>query len=830
MVASAWITDWQLALRRAAARPRHALAIILVLALGIGASTTVYSALETLLLRPLPFPDDQQLVALYNTYPRLNIADSGNTVADYLDRRNHVTALSDSALYYDTSLDLADPAVGSALRVSAVVASPSLFTTLAVHPQLGRTFVDDDAIAETDTGGMWVKGRPVAIISDRFWRSTLGSDPNILGRTLSFSGRRYEVIGVMAPQFAFPSPEVQVWLPFAFSNRQKSDAMRGFEFAHSIGRLAEGSSIGQLQAQLVALAQQNLQRAQADSGPALAAFWQRAEHSQFTGSAQPLRDKLVGDLRQTVALLMAAVVVLLAIAAANAANMMVLHLSPHYRSMGVRQILGASNWDIVRPIVLESVSLALAAGIAGLALAGLGMAVMRALGLGGEVLGLALEINAAVLGFAALAVTVSTLCCVVAAVLHWRLNGIRVQASESSKALLGSRRAHAVRTQFVVLQIALAIALLATAGLLAQSLRQIQRVAPGFSAAGVLGLNVNLSPDRYPDAAQTRQFQRQLLDALRSLPGVESVGLLSSLPFTSDDDSTTVIRDGADAPTVPAYLQSVDADLFRTLQIPMVSGRTFLPTEDERAPAVAVIDVALAKALFGDRSPLAQRVATPGVNGPVWYDIVGVAGSIKRHDLSEQAAANTLYLSAVQSPPRIFRIVIRTKLPVDRVFGPVRSQMQRLDAAQPIWGLMPLDQRIAESLQMRHAVLLIVALFAGSALLLCATGLFSTLAMTIAERTGEIGLRLAVGASPARIFRMVLGEATRTAGIGVLFGASLALVPAPLIRSNLFGVSAHVPVVVLVVSGAGMILVLLASIVPARRAASVNPLHALGDH
>lgn len=816
-------------LRRSAgsllARKGYTAAVILMLGLGVGANTAVFSAIEGLLLRPLPYPDSGRLVAIFNTYPKLGVDDAGTTVADYLDRRAQADALADSAMYYEYSFDLGGE--GPPQRVMGAVATPSLFSTLSVEAKLGRTFASEDAEPDGDRSLMWVPGQPVVLLSDALWRNSFAGDVDIVGREVRLSGRSYRVVGVMPRSFTFPRREIQLWLPFAFSDRQKSDAMRGFEFGHSIGRLEPGATLEQLNAQFDVIAARNLKYSPAAASVDRADFWHRAAATGFTARARDLHERLAGDAGASLWLLQAAVALLLVIACANAGNLMLIRLAARGRELAVRSALGASRGRLALQLASESLTLAVAGGLAGIALGWVGIGLIRNLGLDGAERGFSIGLNMSVVCFALAAGSITALACGLVPMLALRRGSNADGLKAGGRGHYGGRSARGTRNALVVVQLALAVALLVGAGLLAHSFWRIQQQNPGFASDDLLSVNLNLSRDRYPEPASTRRFQQELLAAARALPGVESAGLISGLPFSADNDSTPYFIEGRDGGETVAYLQSVDEGLFATMGIALLAGRDFSANDAENALPVAIVDEELARREFGEHSPLGRRIATRGVNGLDWRTIVGVVASVKRHQLTEQGGHATYYLPSRQSTTRIFRLVIRSSLDAVAMAGPLRAAVAKIDPEQPLWDLLSMRERIDRSLDGRRAPLQLIMLFAGAAVLLSWVGIHGVLAFAVAQRTGEIGVRMSLGASPARILRMVLAEGCRLAAIGVALGVPLAGLLGLQLRAQLFGVGLLDPLTLLLVAAAVATVAVLASLAPALRAARASPMTAL---
>jgi predicted permease len=816
------LDDLRWSIRLLRVRPTIALAVVITLGLGIGANTAVFSAIAGQLLRPLPYSDSERLVAIYNSYPKRGVDVSANTVPDYLDRREHAHALADSALYYDYSFDLAEG--GTPLRVAGVGTTPSLFSTLRVEAALGRTFTEDEAVLGKER---------VVLLSDRLWRAQFAADPDIVGRDIRISGRAYRVVGVMPASFAFPRREVALWVPFAWTERQRSDAMRGFEFAQSIGRLRKGASVVQLNAQLDAIVTANLQRfAGGSTAPQLR---QHVEQGGFTGRARPLHAHLVGDIGSTLWLLQAAVLLLLLIACANVANLLLIRFTGRRGELAMRMALGASRTRIARQLLIESGLLALAGGVLGVLLAGVGMALLRQLKLDGAELGFWIGLDWRVLGFACASALLSLLLFGLAPLLALGPGGGMVSIKAGVRGSGGGHGARRQRGLLVMLQVGLAVTLLAGTGLLGRSVLQLQQVSPGFDAGEVITVSFNLSRDRYRESSQTQQFNQQVVEAVAALPGVQSVGAVAQLPFSADFGSAPYFVESEQATAsgegVEATIQVADRGYFDTLRIPLLRGRSFSASDHVDATPVVVIDQALAQRSFPDRDPLGQRIGTAGVDGAIhWRTVVGVVASIKTRQLSEQVNTSpTFYMPIAQQPARIFRLVIRSSRPLDALAAELRAVTARLDPEQPLWEVMRLQHRIDRSLDARRAPVALLMLFAAVALALCAVGIYGVLAHSVAQRSAEIGVRMALGASQKAVVRWVLAEGGRWLAGGLLLGGGLVLLLGVQLRAQLFEVSPLDPLTLLGVLLLVATVALLACWLPARGAARISPMQALRD-
>ncbi len=823
---NAWLLDIRYSLRSLLGRPGLALVAVLTLALGIGANTAIFSVLHGLFLAPLPYPDGERLVDVYNTYPTSNLEYANSSIPDYLDRREQAGALEDLALYTGTSLNLAE-AGGQPERLVGVRATPSLFSTLGVAPALGRAFEESHAQLGQDQ---------VVLLSHTLWRNRFGADPGIVGRDIRLSGRPFRVLGVMPEDFAFPGPQTQLWIPFAFTEAQRTDFERGNEFSQSVGRLKAGASIAQLHAELDAIVARNAERIGGLGGLDEATAAQAARFASFlaggnfAGRAQPLRELQVGAMRPMVLVLQAAVALVLLIAAANVANLLLTRLSARQKELAVRNALGASRLRIARQLLVESLLIAGAGCIVGIGLAVLLMDLLPLIGLDTALLRQAFGFDARVLGFAVGVSLLAGLLTAAVPVISLFTTSIASVINEGGRLAGGGRIAGASRSALVVVQVALACALLIGAGLLIRSFLNLQQQSPGFEARGVLSALVSLPAERYADTASRAALFETVLRDLRQLPGVEQASLTSALPFSGNNSQGSYSIDGqpvADAAATPhGHQRFVDEDYFAVLRMPLLKGRSFSAADREGSEPVVIIDQLLAEKYFEGRDPIGQRINRG--SGTPWATVVGVVPTIKHANLQDEVSKETLYWPYRQQMPANAALLVRgPAVGTPALADAVRAAVRRHDPEQPVFSLMALDERIELSLAGQRAPMRLVGLFAAVALLLSAIGIYAVLAYSVGQRRGELGVRVAIGAGSRQIVGLVLGQGARLVGVGLLGGLALALLLGRLAQSQLFGVSPFDPLTFALVPPFLAAVALVACWLPARRAARIDPLVAL---
>ena len=818
--------DFRYSLRSLLGKPGFLIAAVLTLALGIGANTAIFSVINGLLLKPLPYADGERLVLVYNKYPNMGIDDAGTSIPDYFDRREQAPALDDLAIYSGISLNLA--ADGTPQRLVGLRASASLFSTLQASPAIGRVF---DADAENPGQDKFV------VLSHGLWQSQFAADPGVVGRDIRLNGESYRVTGVMPASFVFPNRETQLWIPFAFTPEQKSDDERGNEYSESVGRLAPGATVEQLDAQMDGIVMRNADRIAASDDPRAGDFAEFIRQGGFVGRSKPLREEWVGDVRPVLWLLQAVVGFVLLIACANVANLMLTRVSARHKELSLRSALGASRGRIIRQLLIESLSLAMVGAVAGIVLAYACLQLLDALNITQSPLRSEIGIDGPVLAF--------TLVMSVLTGLIFGLFPAFVQSSakpyealkEGGRGNTGGRGSRITRNVLVMVQIALCVTLLVGAGLLVKSFERVMNESPGFQREGLVTVRVSLPDTRYADDAALSRFYDRALGELRAIPGVTRASYVSNLPFgQSTWQSSYVIEGRTQNPgeSQPHGLARVtDDQFFQAMEIPLLAGRYFTVADSAAAEPVAIVDELLAKKYFPNDSAIGKRLrlSGPEEENP-WRTIVGVVGVVKHQNMAAEMAKESHYYPYPQFPMTRYGnaggfFVIKTDLPVGGLVQSVRDAVLRVDPEQPVYDIKSLDERIALSLQGRRAPMLLLVIFAGVALALSAVGIYGVLAYSVEQRTGELGVRMAIGAQRGDVVRMVLGQGGSIAAIGLGLGLVGALALGGFLSSHLFGVSRFDPVTLVGVIVLLGTVALVACWLPARRASRVSPIVAL---
>ncbi len=523
--------DLKYAFRQLVKRPGFAIAVVLTLALGIGANSAIFSMINGLMLKPLPYPDGEELVAVYNTYPKMGLDNAGVSIPDYLDRREQVDAFAESAMYTWDGVNLTGQ--GSPERLLALRATPSLFDVLRVQPMIGRVFND----AEAEIGN-----EQVVVLSHALWQTAFGGDRGAVGESIRLNGRPFEVIGVMPPGFVFPNQNVQLWAPFAFTPEQMSDDERGREFSSMVARLKPGATTALAQQQVDRIHELNLERF-----PESAEFWKNAG---FGGHVINYREELIGNLRAPLLLLQVAVALVLVIACANVANLMLARVTARRRELSVRAAMGAGRWRILRQLLIESLMLSMLGGLVGLVVAWFGLDLLALAGLGSTNELFEIHLDATVFVFAmALAVMTGLAFGVVPATTAFRENAAEV-LKEGGRGNSGGRGAQITRSALVMAQVAIAAMLLVGSGLLIKSFQKLQGTDPGFNPEGLLTAGLSLPESRYGENPALVAFHDALSERLNAIPGVVAAGFTNVAPFEGGNSLLRQVTSPAPARTV----------------------------------------------------------------------------------------------------------------------------------------------------------------------------------------------------------------------------------------------------------------------------------------
>ena len=798
------IQDLRFALRMLLKNPGFTATAAITLALGIGANTAIFSVINAVLLRPLPYHDPSRLVLVNETTRQL--ADMSVSYPNFLDWReqNHVferlAALQDGQFTL-TGLDRPE-------RLGGLNVSADFFTTLGATPALGRDFQpqDDKAGAE-----------PVAILSDHLWRSRFGGDPTVVGRVLTLDGRQVTVVGVLPPRFRVYLSESDLFLPLGLNADRMKD--RGnHPGIYVIGRLGSGATIETARADMDAIARGlEQQYPKTNTGCRVA--------------MKPLEDEVVGALRPALLVLAVAVGFVLLITCANVANLLLARASAREKEIAIRTALGASKARLLRQVLTESTLLSVLGGGLGLLLAGWLTDVLLSLVPSTLPRLDEVRLDGAVLGFSLALSLLTGLVFGIAPALQASRTELLEPLKETSRGSTAGIRQHRFRNILVAGEIALALVLLAGAGLMARSFLRLNRVDPGFRPEHVLSAQLVLPRVKYPESAAILAFADRLLPAVAAIPGVTSVGLVNPLPLSQEGWQTDFWVEGAPVPTrgeVPnSDYHVVGGDYFKAMGIALVHGRLFDDSDRADSAPVALVNETLARRFWPHRDAVGQRMRTgsPDDPGP-WLTVVGVVGDVKQYGL-DQEQKTQFYRPQRQLPLRPMSIVVRSSLDPTSLAASLRQAVLAADSDQPIYNVRTMTGLLSDTSAPRRLSLLLLGAFAATALLLAAVGIYGVLAYSVTQRTHEIGIRMALGARRGDVLLMVFRQGLRLVLAGAALGVVAAFGLTRLMSSLLFGVSPTDPgtlgAVCLLLVGVA----LLACVVPARRASGVDPMIAL---
>ncbi len=817
----------KLAFRSLRRAPAFSGAAILTLGLGIGAVCAIFTVVNAVLIRPLPFADPDRLVGMWHSAPGFGAAQVGQSLGTYFFYRRENHSFENTGVYEETAVNLSDRrSDATPERVQGSRVTATLLTTLGVSPMLGRNFSE----AEDRPGGP-----RVALISEALWRSRFSARRSIIGETIEVDGESHTVVGVMSGRFRFPRAETRLWLPLALDPAATETG--GFDFNGGVGRLRPGVTLEAAESEL----QQILPRL-AEAYPNLAPGIPTAgilAQGKVRARLHRMRDDVIGDFDRVLWIIAGTAALVLLVACVNVANLLLVRAEGRQKELAVRSALGAGRRRVLGHFLVEGSLLASLGGALGVGLAWAGVRLLVRLGPAelprlGEV-----AVDWATLGFAlAVSTGVALLCSAIPAFryLHVPLGAV---LREDGRGGTSGRSRQRTRGVLVAAQVALSLVLLAGSGLLVRSVWKLQAVPPGFDPERVLTLRVSLPESRYPHGADVARFHGELTARLEGIPGVTGAGVVGKLPLRSDGTNLNPVYVEDAMPAVgalPSMYQLVTANggYFVAAGIPLLGGRVFDRDAGRQRPDEVVVSRTFADQYWkagGADGAIGRRVRI----GPTsaWATVVGVVESVRDTSLQAPAAA-TVYVPAVALPdtsfwgiPRAMNVVVKTRGAPSAAIPAVTREIHALDASLPVFDVQPMRDIVAGSMARISFTLLILAVAAGISLVLGAVGLYGVVAYVVSLRTREIGIRMALGARPGEVSRLVAREGLVLALWGTVTGLAAFAVLSRFLQSLLFGVSATDPVTLLAVSGVLLAVAALSSWAPAHRAANISPLEAL---
>jgi len=815
------LNDIQYGLRQLIKNPAFTLIAALTLALGIGANTAIFSVVNALLLKPLPFPNPQELTAFGMTSKRVkDQTDLGSlSYPDFFDFRAQNRTLSSMAVFRVRPSAVTN-AEGAA-SVLGVKASAEFFDVLGVKPIMGHTFTQADEKAGGGPGGFKI------IISNDFWKKQFGGEANVLGRTIELDRRKFTVIGVMPAGFQFPiqADPIDFYVTIAEDaanpdGNKPATEERGSHSLDAIARLKPGVTIEQAQADLATIAA-NLEKQHPDT------------NSYFGVAFRPLREELIGDVRPALYVLFGAVLCVLLIANANVANLLLARASVRGKEIALRAAVGASRARIIRQLLTESLLLAGLGGLFGLLIAQWGTeALIRTVPQNIPRIS-TIQLDAAVLVFT-LVVSLAT-GVIFGLVPAWQASNVDLNTAlkTGTRTGTGGEHKHRLRNALVMAEVALALILLVCAGLLIQSFARLGRVSPGVQTERLLTARIQLPSVAYPKNENIIAFFDQFLPRIRALPGVESASTIVPLPLSGSNMVTSFDMEEHPLPDGQqngAPVRIVATDYFKTMGIPVRQGRVFNEHDQMNSAPVVIVNERFANKFFAGQNVIGKRVK-PGFSaddkGEKMREIVGVVGNVKHLSLKNDDSPE-MYLPRTQIPFDIVSLVVRTRVSDPTALtSAIRNELAAMDSSIPLTSVRVFDEYISRALARPRFNALLLSIFAGTALLLTAIGIYGVLAYSVAQRTNEIGIRMALGAAQSNIFRLVVGQAMTLVAISLTIGLIGAIGATRLLTSLLFGVGAWDPITFASIVVLISFVAFLAAWVPARRASRVDPVIAL---
>jgi putative ABC transport system permease protein len=796
------LQDLRYAIRMLRKKPSFTIVVVLALAIGIGANTAIFSVVNAILLRPLPYKNFDRISMIWMNNPKLGVSEDWHSYPNYVDYKEQNQVFEDMAAFNNRSFNLTG--AGDPVRVVGAWNTASLFSVLGVDAALGRTFTEEEQEPGKDM---------VVVLSNGVWRRNFGGDASVVGQQISLNGINRTVIGVMPASFGFPEKTTEFWVPLTITPQRKQ-ARTAISYK-AVGRLKPGVTLAQAQADMAAIAKRiDDQYFQSDYGINL-----RLVHDQETHK-----------VRSALLVLLGAVGFVLLIACANVANLLLARAAMREKEVAIRLALGARRWRIIRQLLTESVLLGVVGGAVGLLLAVWGLSALVALapadiprldqtGIDGRVLAFTLGIS-----------LVTGLIFGLVPALQASKPDVNDALKEGGRGSTGGGGAR-IRNLLVVSEIALSLVLLVGAGLLIRSFMRLQQFELGFNPEHLITMRLQLPGSKYKEPKQLAGFYQQLFERIEAVPGVQSAGAISTIFLSDTPNSTNFTIEGRPAPTgveaIEVPFDAVSAKYFRVMGIPLISGREFDDRDAIGTPPVAIINETFANRFFPGEDPIGKRYVYggPGPNNP-WITIVGVVGDMRRTGFDRPVRPET-FLPNSQDPDNALTIVARTSGDPASFAGMLRDQVWSIDREQSVYDIKTMDQTLAEMLSQRRFNMLLLGIFASVALLLAALGIYGVISYSVSQRTHEIGIRMAMGAQSRDVLSLVVRHGLVLTGTGIAAGLIASFGLTRLMATLLYGVSATDPVTFIAIPVVLAGVALGACFVPARRAAKVDPIEAL---
>ena len=794
---------------------------LLTLGLCVGANAAIFSVVRSVLLKPLGFPESERVVLIYNSYPNANAPRASAGVPDYFDRLEATSAFEEIALVQDRGLTVGE--TGATERLTGSRVTPSFFRLLRTPAAAGRTFTEEEGEPGSERH---------VVLSWGFWQERFAGRADAVGQDVRIDGLAYSVVGVMPREFLYQNPNVRMWIPLAFSAADRSDDQRHSNNFQMIARMRPGVSLEQAQGQIDAVNSANLER--------FPQWRELLTNAGFHTVVTSLRAEMTRDIRSTLVLLQVGVLLVLIIGCVNIANLILVRATSRTREMATRLALGAGRGRLARQLLTESVVLGLLGGVLGLVVGRAGLLIFSVLGAADLPRGSEIRMDASVTAFTFVLAAFAGLLFGGLPVVRLRNADLSTVFREEGRTGTAGRSTMSLRGMLVSAQVAAAFALLIAAGLILVSFARTLAIDPGFEADGLLTANVSLPITRYGSDEERVTFQTRALERIRALPGVSAASATSLIPFSGDFSSSVVTPQGyvpqpGESPISP--IQSyVATDFFETMGIELVSGRTFTPQDAGDSEPVIIVDEWLARRYWPGEDPVGRGLyeGIPDVgldNITRLRRIVGVVREIRVANLAGEQPAGHFYIPLAQSPRINLVLAIRSSAaePAASLSAPLRAAIAEIDPDLPVYGITTMRERAADSLRTERARAALLLAFGAIALTLAAIGIYGVLAYAVSLRTGEIGIRMALGSPGAAVFGLVLRQGLAWVGAGLLVGLLASLALGRMLRGLVHGVGTTDPLVFGAVLALLAAVAVVACIVPARRAARVSPTIAMRE-
>jgi putative ABC transport system permease protein len=801
------LQDLRYGVRTMAKNPAFTSIAIVALALGIGANTAIFSVVNAVLLRPLPFKNPEQLVMVWENAAHIGFPRNTPSPANFLDWQKQAGAFTGMAAMVDRSFNLTG--VGEPERLDGWRVSANLFELLRIPPLLGRTFVPDDDRP----------GTHVVLLSYSLWQRRFGSDPSVIGRALSLNGESYTVIGIMPRFVQLPGyiNRNDLWVPIAFPPEEA--AQRGNHFLEVIARMKPGVTLKQAQAEMETIAARLAQ--------------QYPVYNTRTGAVVvPLHEQVVGDIKPALLVLLGAVGFVLLIACANVANLLLARAAVRQKEIALRLALGASRSRLTRQLLTESVLLAVFGAALGLLLALGGIHVLKTFIPVTIWQVQTISIDARVLIFTALVAVVTGIAFGLAPAIHGSHLNLNDTLKEGGPDSGGGSKGNRVRGLLVIGEVAVSFVLLIGAGLLINSFFHLRNLDPGFRADHLLTMKVDLSEVKYPDRERRAAFFDEVIRRVRALPGLQSAAVAGNLPLTYNGDSIMISVEGVPDPPPDqrpdVIFRAIGPGYFGTMGIPIIRGRDFTDQDEGDTKDVVVISEKTAQHFWPGQDPIGKRLK-PGLStsDKPWREVIGIVKDVRQNNLIASPKMQMYFTYRQLKDPAPNALVVRTSIEPMSLAASVRNAIWSVDKDQTVADIDTMDHIVAQAVARQRFSMLLLGAFAGVALLLASVGIYGVMSYSVAQRTREIGIRIALGARQADVLRLTVTQGVKLVGAGMMLGLAAAFVLTQVLESLLFGISSTDPITFVGISIVLFAVAMLASYIPALRATKVDPIIAL---